>query len=86
MGKPECGWRLGLCAGCELCAYRHDVIDHPKQNLKGITQMETQLASLKDVREFFGMDVTSFRVEWTALDSNSKTQIREGIAKGTYSY
>lgn len=24
---PECGWRLGLCAGCELCSFRHDVID-----------------------------------------------------------
>lgn len=22
--RPECGWRLGLCTGCELCSYRHD--------------------------------------------------------------
>lgn len=43
-------------------------------------------ATLKDVREFFGMDLKTFRAEWTALDSESKTQIRDGIGDGTLNY
>ncbi|NEB04524.1 hypothetical protein [Streptomyces sp. SID13726] len=47
--------------------------------------MET-LASLKEVREFFGIDLKDFRAEWTVLDEESKREIREGIGNGSFTY
>ena len=43
-------------------------------------------ATLKAIREFFGMNMAEFRKEWTALDSESKTQIRQGLSDGTLTY
>lgn len=47
-----------------------------------------ELASLKVVREYFGMDVPTFRKEWTAqgLTESDKKEIRAGLANGTLSY
>lgn len=49
---------------------------------------ETGLASLKIVREFFGMNVGTFRDEWTkqGLTDDDKRQIRKGLADGTMTY
>ena len=45
-------------------------------------------ATLKDVREFFGMTVGQFRDEWTKqrLTDQDKQEIREGIGNGTMTY
>ena len=45
-------------------------------------------ATLKDVREFFGMTVGQFRDEWTkqGLTEQDKREIREGIGNGTMTY
>ena len=50
--------------------------------------MADTLASLKDVREFFGMDVPTFRKEWTqqGLTDADKNAIRAGIGNGTLNY
>jgi hypothetical protein len=47
-----------------------------------------ELASLKTVREYFDMDVPTFRKEWTAqgLTDSDKKEIRKGLADGTLSY
>lgn len=47
-----------------------------------------ELATLKVVREYFGMSVTEFRKEWTAegLTESDKMEIRKGLADGTLSY
>lgn len=49
---------------------------------------ETGLASLKIVREFFGMNVGTFRDEWTkqGLTDDDKREIRKGLADGTMTY
>lgn len=46
------------------------------------------MATLKVVREFFGMNVTQFREEWTkqGLTDADKVQIREGLYNGSMSY
>ena len=45
-------------------------------------------ATLKGVREFFGMTVGQFRDEWTkqGLTDQDKREIREGIGNGTMTY
>jgi hypothetical protein len=45
-------------------------------------------ATLKEVREFFGMSLPEFRAEWTqgGLTADDKAQIRAGLADGTLSY
>lgn len=45
-------------------------------------------STLKAVREFFGMDLKTFRQEWTqgGLTEDDKRQIREGIGDGTLNY
>lgn len=45
-------------------------------------------ATLKDVREFFGMTVGQFRDEWTkqGLTEEDKEQIKAGIGNGTMTY
>ncbi len=45
-------------------------------------------ATLKDVREFFGMTVGQFRDEWTkqGLTDKDKAEIRQGIGDGTMTY
>jgi hypothetical protein len=52
---------------------------------------DATLASLKDVREFFGMTVSQFRTEWTKddkglLTESDKAAIRQGIGEGTFTY
>ena len=59
--------------------------DATESTRKGI-EMEAQPATLKDVRDFFGMDLKEFRTEWTQLDSESKTLIRQGLGDGTLTY
>lgn len=46
------------------------------------------LATLKVVREFFGMNVGQFRDEWTkqGLTDDDKRQIRQGLGDGTMTY
>lgn len=46
------------------------------------------LASLKTVREFFGMSVGQFRDEWTkqGLTDDDKRAIRQGLGDGTMTY
>lgn len=46
------------------------------------------LATLKDVREFFGMTVGQFRDEWTkqGLTDDDKHAIRAGIGNGSMTY
>jgi hypothetical protein len=48
----------------------------------------SEQATLKDVREFFGMTVGQFRDEWTkqGLTDVDKAQIRQGLANGTMTY
>ncbi len=48
----------------------------------------SEQATLKDVREFFGMTVGQFRDEWTkqGLTETDKAQIRQGLADGTMTY
>lgn len=41
---------------------------------------------LKQVREYFGMDLKTFRTEWTKLSTESKEQIKQGIVDGTLNY
>jgi hypothetical protein len=50
--------------------------------------MENEMATLKVVREYFGMSVTEFRKEWTAegLTESDKVEIRTGLANGTLTY
>lgn len=45
-------------------------------------------ATLKQVREFFGMDLKTFREEWTqgGLTDADKAAIRQGIGDGTLNY
>lgn len=43
-------------------------------------------ATLKEIREFFGMDVKTFRQEWTALSDKDKKEIREGMSNGSMTY
>lgn len=49
--------------------------------------METAtLATMSEVRIYFGMNATEFRAEWTKLTSESKTQLRTGLGNGTFNY
>lgn len=43
-------------------------------------------ATLKDIREFFGMDVKTFRQEWTTLSDSDKADIRKGMSDGSMTY
>lgn len=45
-------------------------------------------ATLKEVREFFGMSLQDFRKEWTqgGLTADDKAAIRAGIGDGTLTY
>jgi hypothetical protein len=48
--------------------------------------MAETTATLKEVREYFGLTMPEFRKQWTELDSESKTQLRDGIGNGTLTY
>lgn len=43
-------------------------------------------ATLKDIREFFGMTMPEFRKEWTELTTEDKSQIRSGLTDGSLNY
>jgi len=44
--------------------------------------------TLNDVRNFFGMNLSQFKAEWTAggLTDQDKKQIKGGIENGTFTY
>ena len=50
--------------------------------------IEVKKASLKEVRDFFGMTVPQMKAEWTqgGLSTTEKEQIQIGIANGTFTY
>lgn len=41
---------------------------------------------LKLVREFFGMNMTEMKAEWTTMGQADKDQISGGLANGTLTY
>lgn len=43
-------------------------------------------ATLKDIREFFGMDMPTFKREWLALTAQDKAQIKAGLSDGSLTY
>lgn len=43
-------------------------------------------ATLKAIREFFGMSVKEFRDEWMTLPKPDKDQIKAGLSDGTLTY
>ena len=43
-------------------------------------------ASIKDVRDFFGMNASDMIAEWKLLSDQDKIQIKEGIGNGTFTY
>ena len=47
--------------------------------------MET-LASLNDIRTYFGMNGAEFRKEWSALSVKDKADLKRGIGNGTLTY
>jgi len=44
------------------------------------------VATMTEVRNYFGMTAIQFKNEWTKLTPESKIQLREGIGNGTESY
>lgn len=47
---------------------------------------DTTLATLKQVRDFFGLDGKEMVAEWRKLTDTDKTDLRTGIGNGTLSY
>jgi hypothetical protein len=43
-------------------------------------------ASVKDVKDYFGMSSKEMMTEWKALDDKSKAEIKAGIGNGTLTY
>jgi len=47
-------------------------------------------ATIKDVKEFFGLkegqNLKGFTEEWKVLSEEARTQIKEGIGNGSFSY
>lgn len=43
-------------------------------------------ATLKEIREYFGMDMPTFKREWLKLTAQDKAQIKAGLTDGTLSY
>lgn len=43
-------------------------------------------ATLKDIREYFGMDMPTFKREWLKLTTQDKADIKAGLSDGTLSY
>lgn len=43
-------------------------------------------ATLKEIREFFGMDMPTFKREWLKLTAQDKAQIKAGLTDGTLTY
>lgn len=43
-------------------------------------------ATLKEVREYFGMTTPEFRAEWVPLPDSDKAELKAGIGNGTLSY
>lgn len=49
--------------------------------------METvKHATMKDVREFFGMSLPEMKAEWVPLTDAEKAQILGGLSDGTLTY
>ncbi len=44
------------------------------------------VASLLDVRDFFGMELAAFKRDWLQLSDDDKRALREGIGNGTLTY
>lgn len=47
---------------------------------------DTQPASLKQVRDFFGIEGKDMVAEWRTLSEKDKEQLRAGIGDGTLTY
>jgi hypothetical protein len=43
-------------------------------------------ATLKDVREYFGMTMQEFSKEWRELPAEDKVHIKSGLTDGTLNY
>lgn len=43
-------------------------------------------ATLKEIREFFDMDMPTFKREWLKLTPEDKAQIKAGLSDGTLTY
>lgn len=41
---------------------------------------------LVQIREFFGMDMPSFRKEWAAMSDADKADLKAGVENGTLTY
>jgi hypothetical protein len=53
------------------------------------TETETtteNLASLKEVREYFGLDGKQMVNQWRKLDETSRRDLRAGLADGSLTY
>jgi hypothetical protein len=46
----------------------------------------TEPASLKEVRDYFGIDGKQMIAEWRKLSDRDKVELREGIGDGTLTY
>lgn len=43
-------------------------------------------ATLKEIREYFGMSMADFRAEWVPLPDKDKAELKAGIGNGSLSY
>lgn len=47
---------------------------------------EQNIATLKDVRDYFGLDGKQMVAEWRKLSEKDKADLRQGIGDGTLTY
>lgn len=47
---------------------------------------DTQQASLKEVRDYFGLDGKQMVAEWRKLSEQDKADLRGGLGDGTLTY
>lgn len=50
------------------------------------TPATTPTASLKEIRDYFGLDGKQMVAEWRKLSETDKTQLKTGIGSGTLNY
>jgi hypothetical protein len=47
---------------------------------------DVKQAGMKDVREFFGMNLPQMKAEWIPLSEKDKAEILAGLSDGTLTY
>lgn len=47
---------------------------------------DTVLATLKEVRDYFGINGKDMIAQWRNLTDDDKRQLREGLGNGTFTY